>query len=176
MDTFPQNPHADSRVLVCCSVGKHVRSSGRDNHLDGVFDAISCVAECGGQIGKRKRMGMDFRRVEPFFRHECHRAARGAATFAANAIDIDIVLDEVRDIGRHRLVRERGEADLAAAIGHVNGLIDRGLGACAFDDIIRADPAGELPYDTDRILLSDVDDAVGTELPADREATVARSR
>ena len=99
-------------------------------------------------------------RIEPLFRHQRHRASRGAATFAANAVDIDVVFHEMSEIRRHRVVRKCGEADFPAAIGHMNGLVDRGFGAGALDHIIGADPAGELLDDVDRVLVGDIDDAV----------------
>jgi len=43
----------------------------------------------------------------------------------------------------------------------MNGLIDGGFGAGALDHIIRADASGELFYDIDRVLLSDIDDTIG---------------
>ena len=146
------------------------------HHLDGVLDPLAGVSQRRRQVGERKCMGVDFRRIEPLFRHQRHGAAGGAAAFAANAVDVDVVLHQMRDIHRHRFVRKCGQADLAAAIGHVDGLIDRRLGARAFDDIVRADPAGELLDDLDGVLIVDIDDAVGAEFLADREPPVARSR
>ncbi len=79
------------------------------------------------------------------------------------------------DIRRHRVVWERRKTDFPAAIGHMNGLIDGGFGAGALDHIIRADPAGELPYHFDRVFFSDIDHAIRAELLADRQALVACS-
>jgi len=163
-------------VLLCRRAGKHVRLPGSDHHLDGVLDPIAGVPERGGQIGEREAMGVNLCRIEALFRHQGHRAARRAAAFAANAVDVNIVLHEMREIRRHRVVRECRKTDFPAAIGHMNGLIDGGFGAGALDHIIRADPAGELPDDVERVFFGDVDDAVRAELLAYREAAVAGAR
>src|SRR6201991_3065354 len=163
-------------ALLCRRAGERAGRSGRDDHLDGVFDPLARVQERGGQVGKRKGMRVNPCRVEPLFRHQRHRAPCGAAAFAANAVDIDIVLHEMSEIRRHRLVRECREADFSAAIGHMNGLIDGGFGAGALDHIIGADPAGELLDHVDRVLVGDVDDAVRAQLLANGKAAVARSR
>ena len=72
-------------------------------------------------------------------------------------------------------MRKRGEADFPAAIGHVNSLIDRCFGAGALDHIVGADTAGELSDDLNRVLVVDIDDTIGAELPADRQSSIARS-
>src|SRR5438309_1648887 len=115
-------------------------------------------------------MRMNPGRIESLFRHQFHRAVGGAATLTANTEDIDVVPDEMGDICRHRFVRERGKTNFPAAIGHTDGLVDGCLRASAFDHIVRTDPAGELLYDTDRIFVVDIDDAIRTQFLADREA------
>ena len=65
----------------------------------------------------------------------------GAAALAANPVDVNVVFHQMREIGRHRVVRKSRQADLSAAVGHVNGLIDGGFGAGALHHIIRADAA-----------------------------------
>jgi hypothetical protein len=51
-------------------------------------------------------MGVNFGRIESLFRHQRHCPAGGAAAFAANAVDIDIVLYEMREIRRDGVVRK----------------------------------------------------------------------
>ena len=80
------------------------------------------------------------------------------------------------EIYRDGIMRERGEADLAAAVGHVNGLIDRRLGTGAFHDIVGANSAGEPFDDLDGILVIDIDGTIGTEVLANREPLAACSR
>ena len=82
----------------------------------------------------------------------------------------------MREIHRDRIVRKRREADFPAAIGHMNGLVDRRLIARAFDNIVRADTAGELLDNLNGVLVVDIDDTVGTEFLADSQPSVARSR
>ena len=106
-----------------------------------------------GRSVERESVGVDLGRVETLFRHQRHRALRRALAFAADAIDIDVVLDEIGEVGGDGIVRECREADFPAAIGHVDRLLDGGLGAGAFDHVIRADAAGELLDDFDRVLL-----------------------
>lgn len=86
-------------------------------------------------------------------------------TLAANSVSIDIVLQEIREIQCDWIVRKRGEVDLSAAIGHVNGLVDCRLVAGAFDHIVCVD-AAKLFDDSSRVLV--VDDAIGAECSADR--------
>ena len=68
------------------------------------------------------------------------------------------------------------KADLAPAVGHVDGLVDGRFRAGAFDHIVGADPAGELLDDIYRVLVTDIDDAVGAQFLADCKSLVARSR
>src|SRR5258707_683120 len=82
-----------------------------------------------------------------------HGAAGGAAAFAANAVGIDVVLHEMREVYRDGIVRKRGKTNLAAAVCHVKGLIDCRLGPSAFHDIVGAGAAGELFDNLDRILV-----------------------
>src|SRR4029078_6362065 len=120
-------------------------------------------------------MRVNLRRIEALLRHQHHGAVGRAAAFAANAVGVDVVLHEMRQIHRDGIVRERGEADLATAVGHVDGLMNRSLGTSKFNDIVRANAAGELFDHLDGILVVDIDGAVGAELLADRKASVARS-
>ena len=120
-------------------------------------------------------MSMNFRRVESLFGHQRHGATGGAAAFTANAVDVDVILHQMREIDRNRTVRKCGETDLAAAVGHVNRMIDGGLGAGAFDHIIRTDPTSERFDDVDCIFFGNIDDTVRPELSADCEAGIAGS-
>jgi hypothetical protein len=80
------------------------------------------------------------------------------------------------EIHRDGIVWKCGKADLPAAIGHMDGLIDRRFVAGAFDHIVGADAAGKLPDDLDGILVVDIDDTISAEFLADRQPSVARSR
>ena len=120
-------------------------------------------------------MGVNPGRIEALFRHQLHGAMGRAPAFAPDTVDINVVAHEMCDVGGHRLVGKRRKADLAAAIGHVNGLVDRRFRAGAFNHIVGADPAGELPDDVDRVLVADIDDAVGAQFLADRKPLVAGS-
>src|SRR5262249_56112090 len=98
-----------------------------------------------------------------------------ALAFAAEAVDVDMVAHDLRDIDRRLLVREGGKADLAAAIDHANRLVD-GVGrARALEHVVDALAAVEPAHGRDRVLAPDVDDVVGTELAADVEPVVARA-
>src|SRR5207302_11108958 len=70
-------------------------------------------------------MGMDELRIEALLRHQCGGAVRRALAFAANAKDVDVVAHKIGQIDRHRLRRERREADLPATIDHACRLIQR---------------------------------------------------
>jgi enoyl-CoA hydratase/carnithine racemase len=148
-------------ALFGCRFRDRVRLPVGNDHLDRVLDPFAGVAQGGWQVGQRKRVGMDFRRVEAFLSHQRHGAAGSAAAFASNSVSVDVVLHEMRDIDRDRIVRKRGEADLAAAVGHVNGLIDRCFGSGALDHIVGAETVSELLDHLNGILVVDIDDAIG---------------
>jgi hypothetical protein len=63
---------------------------------------------------------------------------RGALAVAADAEDIDVVAHEIAEIDRHRLLRERREANTAAAIDHPRRLVHRRGRARAFADELHA--------------------------------------
>ena len=119
---------------------------------------------------------MDPRRVEPFFGHKLHGAVRRTAAFAANAKNVNIIPHKVCNIRHHRFMRERRETNSPATAGHVNGLIDGGFGARAFDHVIGSDPAGKLSDEVDRIAVGDIDDVISAQLLTDGKAPLARSR
>src|SRR5450759_3749512 len=56
-------------ILLRRRAGDHVRLPGGDDDLDGVLDPIPRISERRGQIGEREGVGVDFRGVEPLFRH-----------------------------------------------------------------------------------------------------------
>ena len=98
-----------------------------------------------------------------------------ALSFAANAIDVDVVAHDLRDVDRRLLVREGGEADFAAAVDHADRFVD-GIGrARALEHIVDTLAAVEPAHRRDCVFPSDVDDVVGTELAADLEPVVART-
>src|SRR6516225_5204281 len=145
------------------------------HHLDRVLDAVLGVADRGRQVVEREGVGVDLGGVEALLAHESLGAMGRALAFAADAVDVDVVAHDLGDIDRRLLVREGGEADLAAAVDHAHRLVD-GVGrARAFEHVVDALAAVELAYRRDRVLPPDVDDVVGTELAADLEAVVARA-
>src|SRR5229473_2714987 len=147
------------------------------HHLDRILDAVLGVADRRRQIVERERMGVDLGGVEAFLRHEGFGAVGRALALAADAVEIDVVAHDVGDVDRRLLVREGGEADLAAAIDHADRLVDRIGRARAFDHVIDALAAVELLDRLDDVgLFADVDDVVGAELAPDLEAVVAGAR
>ncbi len=72
-------------------------------------------------------------------------------------------------------VRERGEADLAAAIDHADRVVHRIRRARALDHIVDALAAVEPAHRFDGILVAHVDDMIGAELAADFQPIVARA-
>src|ERR1019366_4375181 len=81
-------------MLLRRSIGDHSRLLVGNDHLDGVFDPVAGVAECGRQIGEPESMGVNPGCIKTHFRHQGHGAAGGATAFAANAIDVDVVLHQ----------------------------------------------------------------------------------
>src|SRR5215472_653307 len=145
------------------------------HHLDRVLDAVLGVADRGRQVVEREGVGVDFGGVEALLAHESFGAVSRALAFAADAVDVDVVAHDLGDIDRRLLVREGGEADLAAAVDHARRLVD-GVGrARALEHIVDALAAIEPAHRRDRVLPPDVDDVVGTELAADLEPIVART-
>src|SRR5229473_8533173 len=144
------------------------------HHLDRILDAVLGVADRRRQIVERERMGVDLGGVEAFLRHEGFGAMGRALALAADAVEIDVVAHDMGDVDRRLLVREGGEADLAAAIDHADRLV-HGIGrARAFEDVVDALAAVERLHRRHHVrLLADVDDVVGAELAPDREPVVA---
>src|SRR6185312_14064289 len=95
---------------------------------------------------------------------------------AADAIDIDVVAHDVRDVDRHFLVREGRKADAAAAIDHADRIVHGAGRGRAFDDVVDALAAIELlhlGHDVGR--FTNVDDMVGTEFEPYFQAVVTRA-
>ena len=82
-----------------------------DHDLDGVVDAVAGVVERGLKIGKREGVRVHRRCIKTLAGHQCHCTVGGAAPLAADAVDIDVVADDLRDIRLHLVVREGREAD-----------------------------------------------------------------
>src|SRR5262249_7180455 len=120
-------------------------------------------------------VGVDLGRVEALLAHEGFGAVGRALAFAADAVDVDVVAHDLGDIDRRLLVREGGEADLAAAVDHADRLVDAVGRARALEHVVDALAAVEPPHRRDCVLPRDVDDVVGTELAADLEPVVARA-
>ena len=91
--------------------------------LDRVVDPVAGVADRGRHLGEREGVGVDQLRLEALLRDQRRGAVRRAPAFAADAEDVDVVAHEMREIDHHRLVRERREADAAAAIDHPPRLV-----------------------------------------------------
>src|SRR5579884_3208450 len=111
---------------------------------------------------------MDQGRVETLLPHVGFGAVRGAATFAANAVEVDIVAHDMGDIDRHLVVSEGCETHPAAAVHHVHGVVDRGGRGRTFHDIVDALAAVEplhLGHHVGR--PPDIDHVIGAELFAD---------
>src|SRR5262245_28829315 len=143
------------------------------HHLDRVLDPVLGVADRGRQILEWEGMGVDLGGVEALLAHEGFGAMGRALALAADAVEVDIVAHDVRDVDRRFLVRECGKADLAAAVDHADRLVD-GVGrARALHDVIDALAAVEPAHGFDRILAPHVDDVVGAELAPDLEPVVA---
>src|ERR1043165_1884199 len=97
-------------------------AAGFDHDLAGIVDAILGVADRCRQIVERESMGVDLGGLEALLRHEGLGAVRRALALAANAIEINVVAHDVRDIDRCLLMRKRREAHLAAAVYHADRL------------------------------------------------------
>src|SRR5262252_2771750 len=145
------------------------------HHLDRIFDAVLGVADRGRQVVEREGVGVDLGGVEALLAHESFGTMGRALAFAADTVDVDVVAHDLRDIDRRLLVREGGEADLAAAVDHAHRLVDSVGRARALEHIVDALAAVEPAHRRDRVLSPDVDHVVGTELAADLEPVVARA-
>src|SRR5499433_3544877 len=126
-------------------------------HLVRGLDAVLGVADRGRQIVEREGVRMDLGGVEALLAHEGFGAVGRALAFAADAVDVDVVAHDLGDIDRRRLVREGGEADLAAAVDHAHRLVD-GVGcARALEHVVDALAAVKPAHGRDRVLPPDVD-------------------
>src|SRR6516162_2612040 len=134
-----------------CGIGPKGSLARLHHHFDGVLDAVARVAQCPRQLVESKGVRVDEARVKALGAHERLRAMGGAAAFAANPVDIDVVAHEMRHVDQHGLVREGGEAHLAAAVEHAPGCVDGVGGTRALDDIIDALAAVQSQYGLNRI-------------------------
>ena len=82
---------------------------GLDHNLDGVLDTIFGIADCGRKVVEWKCVGVNLGGVEALLFHEGLCPMRSALALTTNAVDIDVVADNVCDIDRHFLVRKSGE-------------------------------------------------------------------
>src|SRR5580658_9499456 len=96
-----------------------------DDDLDRVVDALARIFERGRQLIESEAVGVDELGIEALLLHQSHGAMRGALTFAPDAINIDVVANEVGEIDRDGLMRESGETDAPAAVDHLRRLIHR---------------------------------------------------
>src|SRR5690242_6270936 len=148
-------------------------AAGLHHHFDRVLDAILGVANGGREIFERERVRVNLGCVEALLVHECFGAVGRALAFAANAVDVDVVAHDMRDIDRGFAVRKRREAYLATAIDHLDRFIERVRSRRAFEHIIDALAAVE-PFDgLDHVtLLADVEYMVGAEIESDLQPIV----
>src|SRR5262245_58834823 len=106
--------------------------------------------------------------VEALLLHESFGAMRRALAFPADAVNVDVVAHDMRDIYRHLLVRKRRKADAPAPVDHAHGVVYSAGRRRAFDNIVDAPAAVELFYFCNDVgSLADIDDSVGAEFEAD---------
>src|SRR5215813_4602094 len=74
------------------------------HHLDRVLDAVLGVADRGRQVVEREGVGVDLAGVEALLAHESLGAMGRALAFAADAVDINVVAHDVRNVDRRLLV------------------------------------------------------------------------
>src|SRR6185437_16154899 len=105
---------------------------------------------------------MDFRRIEALLLHEGFGAVGRTLSFTTDAVNINVVADDVSDVDRNFLMRKGGEADAAAAIDHTNRIVDGTGRSRAFDNIVDTFATIKLFHRRNHIrLLADVHNVVG---------------
>src|ERR1043165_2541557 len=67
-------------------------------HLNGVIDALARILDRRRQVFEREGVGVHFRRVETLLRHKGFGAMCRALALAADAVEINVVAHDVRDI------------------------------------------------------------------------------
>src|SRR5690606_22959339 len=96
--------------------------------------------------------------------------------FTTNAVDVNVVANDVRDIDRHLTVRECSEADLTAAIDHLDRVVEGARRCGAFEHVVNTLAAVQIFHGLHHVIhLADIDDVIGTQLLADLQAIVARA-
>src|SRR4029077_9816758 len=111
-----------------------------------------------------------------FLLHEGFGTVGRAFALTTNAVHVDVVAHDMRDVDRHFFVRKGSKTDAAAAVDHTQRIIDRGGRCRAFDDIVDALAAVQLlHFGHDIGRLANVDHRVGAELLADFQTVVARA-
>src|SRR5215475_524294 len=68
------------------------------HHFDGVFHPILGVTNRRRKVIERKCVRMNLRGVEPLLPHEGLGAMRRALAFTADAVDVDVVAHDMRNI------------------------------------------------------------------------------
>src|SRR5262249_22314627 len=136
------------------------------DHLDGVLDTVAGVAQRLRQLVEGEGVRVDKARVKALRPHQGLRTVGGAFALAANAVDVDVVANQIGHVDRHGLVREGGKAHLAAAVEHAPGGVDGAGRTGALNHIVHALAAIEPKHGLHRILLRDVDDVVGAQCQA----------
>src|ERR1700751_2911695 len=120
-----------------------------------VLDAVLGVADRGRQVVEREGVGVDLGGVEALLAHESFGAMGRALAFAADTVHVDVVAHDLRDIDRRILVREGGEADLAAAVDHAHRLVVGVGSARALEHIVDTFAAVEPAHRRNRVLPPD---------------------
>src|SRR3954468_13197859 len=147
----------------------------RDHDLDRVLHSIPRVADRLREVLHVEGVRVDDRRVEPLLAHERLGAVRRRLALAADPVEVDVVAHQVRNVDRDLVGGERREADLAAAVQHLGGLVDRVRRPRALQHEVDALAPGQLTHRFDGVLVADVDHVVCAEALADLEPVVARA-
>src|SRR5215831_5856027 len=82
--------------------GVHLRFH---NHLDSILDSVLGVSDCRWKVVEWKRVGMNLRRVEPFLSHERLGPMSRTLALTPDAVNIDVVVYNMREIHWHFFVR-----------------------------------------------------------------------
>src|SRR5262245_6719216 len=143
-----------------------------DHHLDGAVHLVLEVPDRGRQLIECKRMRVKRRLIELLLRDERCRTADRALPLAADAVEIDVVRHDVADVDERGLLRKGAKTNAAAALQHVDSIVDRVCGPRTLEHQVRAAPIGQLAHSVDHRLARRVDDDIGTDARSHAKAAV----
>ena len=147
----------------------------RDNDLYCVVDSMLGRVERIRQVGEPKAVRDESRTVDPALCDEGEAAPNRTLSFAANAVKVEVVANQVGRIEWRRLSTKRCEAHLPTPLQHVDAFV-QGVGCSGTLDYQVGPPMRQVLHRLHNILTPHVDDGIRAEASPELEPRVACPR